>query len=97
MIKFLAHSLLVLLFFLSKAYSVEEQPNIVILYADDLGMGDLGSFTINSGKHSKIPTPNLDKLAAQGVTSLGSYLLMIKFRCQRVGQMLIPHRTILFH
>lgn len=38
-------------------------PNIVILYADDLGAGDLASFN----KKSKIPTPNLDQLAAQGM------------------------------
>lgn len=44
------------------------QPNIVILYADDLGMGDLGGFTKKSVKKSKIPTPNLDLLAAQGLS-----------------------------
>ena len=37
-------------------------PNIVILYADDMGYGDLG--VQNPG--SKIPTPNLDRLAAEG-------------------------------
>jgi arylsulfatase A len=39
------------------------QPNIVILYADDLGYGDLGSYNPNS----KIPTPHLDQLAAEGM------------------------------
>jgi arylsulfatase A len=38
-------------------------PNIIILYADDMGYGDLGA---NNPK-SKIPTPNLDKLAASGM------------------------------
>jgi arylsulfatase A len=38
-------------------------PNILLLYADDLGFGDLGCF--NPG--SKIPTPQLDKLASQGM------------------------------
>lgn len=38
-------------------------PNIVILYADDLGFGDLACQNPNS----KIPTPNLDRLAAQGM------------------------------
>jgi arylsulfatase A len=38
------------------------QPNILILYADDLGYGDLGCYNVES----KIPTPHLDKLAAQG-------------------------------
>jgi len=41
-----------------------KKPNIIILYADDLGMGDLGSFS----QKSKIPTPNLDNLAAQGMS-----------------------------
>ena len=39
------------------------RPNIVILYADDMGYGDLGV----QNKNSKIPTPNLDKLAAEGM------------------------------
>ncbi len=38
-------------------------PNIVLLYADDMGYGDLAAQ--NPG--SKIPTPHLDKLAAQGM------------------------------
>ncbi len=40
-----------------------EKPNIIIIYADDLGYGDLGCFN----PESKIPTPNLDKLATQGM------------------------------
>lgn len=39
------------------------RPNIVILYADDMGYGDLGA----NNPDSKIPTPNLDRLAAQGM------------------------------
>ncbi|MCZ6597043.1 MAG: arylsulfatase [Planctomycetota bacterium] len=38
-------------------------PNVLILYADDLGYGDLG--VQNSG--SKIPTPHLDRLASEGL------------------------------
>jgi arylsulfatase A len=40
-----------------------ERPNIVILYADDMGYGDLGA----NNPESKIPTPHLDKLAAEGM------------------------------
>jgi uncharacterized sulfatase len=40
---------------------VPEKPNIVILFADDLGYGDLGSYG-----HPSIRTPNLDTLAAKG-------------------------------
>lgn len=39
------------------------RPNIVIIYADDMGFGDLNC----QNPHSKIPTPNLDDLAAQGM------------------------------
>lgn len=38
-------------------------PNIVILYADDMGYGDLGA----NNPASRIPTPHLDRLAATGV------------------------------
>ena len=37
-------------------------PNVVLLLADDMGFGDLGA---NNPK-SKIPTPNLDRLAKEG-------------------------------
>jgi arylsulfatase A len=38
-------------------------PNVLILYADDLGYGDLGCYNAKS----KIPTPNLDRLASEGM------------------------------
>jgi arylsulfatase A-like enzyme len=38
-------------------------PNLVIVLADDLGYGDPGCYN----KDSKIPTPNLDRLASQGM------------------------------
>mgnify|MGYP000865118705 CR=1 FL=1 len=37
-------------------------PNVVIMYADDLGFGDVGCYGAGS-----IPTPNIDRLAAGGV------------------------------
>ncbi|MEM8955836.1 MAG: arylsulfatase, partial [Verrucomicrobiota bacterium] len=58
---------LFLLVFLSVSASTREthsaSPNIVILYADDLGYGDLGCYN----PESKIPTPHLDQLAADGM------------------------------
>jgi len=38
------------------------KPNIVFILADDLGYGDPGCYQ----KDSKIPTPNLDRLASEG-------------------------------
>ena len=37
-------------------------PNVVIFYADDLGYGDVGAYGATA-----VPTPNIDKLAADGV------------------------------
>jgi len=39
------------------------RPNILIIYGDDLGFGDLGCYNPDS----KIPTPHLDKLATQSI------------------------------
>lgn len=40
-------------------------PNIVIIYADDLGYGDVHSYNPERGK---IPTPNIDRLAEEGMS-----------------------------
>jgi arylsulfatase A-like enzyme len=39
-----------------------QKPNIIIIYADDLGYGDISSYGA-----TKINTPNMDKMAAQGL------------------------------
>lgn len=41
----------------------EVPPNIVIIYADDMGYGDLNC----QNPQSKIPTPHLDQLASEGM------------------------------
>ena len=43
--------------------NITTQPNIVFILADDMGYGDLGCYNPDS----KIPTPNMDNLASQGM------------------------------
>lgn len=43
----------------------QTKPNIVIIYADDLGYGDVQSY---NPKRGKIPTPHIDRLAAEGMS-----------------------------
>ena len=44
------------------AAPANQPPNIVVIFADDLGYGDLGCFG-----HPTIRTPNLDRMAAEGM------------------------------
>ena len=55
---------LIIIFIIPSCTKVKNKlPNIVIIYADDMGYGDLNC---QNGK-SKIPTPNLDQLASEGM------------------------------
>jgi arylsulfatase A-like enzyme len=53
---------LALLVPLSAAAANERRPNFVVIFCDDLGYGDLGCFG-----HPTIRTPNLDRMAAEGM------------------------------
>jgi arylsulfatase A-like enzyme len=50
------------------ARSAERPPNLLLIVADDLGYGDLGAYG-----QARIATPNLDRLAAQGVRFTRAY------------------------
>lgn len=52
----------ILLYCSALTVSAQTAPNIIIIYADDLGYGDLGCYG-----HPTIRTPNLDRMAAQGM------------------------------
>ncbi|WP_162340535.1 sulfatase family protein [Cyclobacterium salsum] len=43
----------------------KQLPNIVIIYADDLGYGDVQSYNPERGK---IPTPHIDRLVSEGMS-----------------------------
>ncbi|MEM1437200.1 MAG: sulfatase-like hydrolase/transferase, partial [Pseudomonadota bacterium] len=44
------------------------QPNILLIYVDDLGYGDLGSYG-----HPVLKTPNIDALANDGLRLTSAY------------------------
>jgi arylsulfatase A-like enzyme len=46
----------------------QKQPNIVIIYADDLGYGDLSSYG------GDIPTPNIDRIGKEGIRFTNFYV-----------------------
>lgn len=43
------------------------QPNIILIYADDLGYGDLSCYRSPDARATKIATPNIDRLARGGL------------------------------
>jgi arylsulfatase A-like enzyme len=60
----------------------EAKPNIVLLFADDLGYGDLGIFG-----NPTIKTPNLDQMAAEGVKLTQFYVAASICTPSRAGLM----------
>lgn len=55
--------IVLLLSLLFTALHAAENPNILFILADDLGYGDVGCYN----PESRVPTPNLDRLAAEGM------------------------------
>ena len=45
-----------------------DKPNIVLIYADDIGYGDFGCYGATS-----VRTPNIDRLAANGLRFTSAY------------------------
>ena len=60
--KALMRLLVVLLAMLGVASAADRSPNIIFILADDLGYGELGCFGAK-----QIATPNLDRMAAEGI------------------------------
>lgn len=58
----------ILSFFTCSQDDAGSTPNIIVLFCDDLGYGDLGVYG-----HPSIQTPNLDKMAAEGMKFTNFY------------------------
>ncbi len=43
------------------AQSTSDKPNVILIYVDDLGYGDLSCYGA-----TKVQTPNIDRLASEG-------------------------------
>ena len=61
----LLHLTLFLVFFISSSAWAQDKPNVIIMLVDNLGWGELGVY--GGGDLRGAPTPNLDKLAAEGI------------------------------
>ncbi len=78
------------LFLLTAGVATAAGPNILLIYVDDLGYGDLASFG-----HPVIRTPNLDKLAQEGLTLTNYYAPSALCSPSRAGLLTgrYPYRT----
>ena len=80
-----------LLMLLSVTYShAATQPNILLIYVDDLGYGDLGSYG-----HPVLKTPNIDALAGDGLRLTNYYAPSALCSPSRAGLLTgrYPYRT----
>src|SRR6516165_9556638 len=49
----------------------QAKPNIILIVSDDFGYGDAGAY--GGGENRGMPTPNLDRVATEGMTFLSFY------------------------
>lgn len=63
------------------ALGAERLPNLVVIYADDLGYGDIGCYG------SKNPTPNLDRMAREGMRFSDFYVAQAVCSASRAALM----------
>jgi len=62
------------------AQSVSRPPNFIVLFADDMGYGDLACYG-----HPTLRTPNIDRLAAEGIRFTSFYAAASVCTPSRVG------------
>jgi arylsulfatase B len=72
----------------SAAAESDRRPNIVLLFADDLGYGELGC-----QGNDQIPTPNIDSIAADGVRFTSGYVTAPFCSASRAGLLTGRYQT----
>ena len=55
----------------AQAQAQNQKPNIILILSDDFGYGDSGPY--GGGENRGMPTPNLDRLAAEGMQFMSFY------------------------
>ena len=56
---------------LPQSHGQQQRPNILLIVSDDTGFGDLGPYGGGAGRG--MPTPNIDEMAARGMTFFSFY------------------------
>ena len=64
-------ALVALLLTTTTLHAQAKKPNILFIVSDDTGYGDLGPY--GGGEGRGMPTPNIDRLASQGMTFFSFY------------------------
>jgi len=64
-------ALLTVLTLVAEQAGAQQKPNIILLVSDDTGYGDLGPY--GGGEGRGMPTPNIDRLANEGMTFFSFY------------------------
>src|SRR5690349_24743288 len=80
-----------MLFFVAFAPAADK-PNILLIYADDMGYNELSCY---GGKH--VPTPNIDSLAAGGLRLTQGYVSAPLCSPSRAGLMTGRYQTRFGH
>ena len=81
-------ALLTLFCLLLAAHAAEKKPNVVILFADDLGYAELGC-----QGNTDIPTPHIDSIAKNGVRFTDGYVTAPVCAPSRAGLMSGRHQS----
>ena len=68
--------------------AAQRLPNVIIVYADDLGYADIGPFSDLTGARRPV-TPNLDRMAAEGVKLTSFYVAQAVCSASRAALLLV--------